>query len=70
MDRKYFFNKHACTWDNDKNSQDSDKINTIILPLLNLKRDDILLDIACGTGIFIESVKAKYKRYFDSFRDP
>ena len=61
MDRKDFFNKHACSWDNYKNSQDCIKINTIILPLLNLKTDDSLLDIACGTGILIESIKQKYK---------
>lgn len=61
MNRKDFFNKCACSWDNDKNELDLHKIKTAVIPLLDLKDDDTILDVACGTGIFIETLKEKYK---------
>ncbi|MDD5021964.1 MAG: methyltransferase domain-containing protein [Endomicrobiaceae bacterium] len=61
MTRKDFFNKCACSWDNDKNPLDAHKIKTTVIPLLDLKNNDVLLDVACGTGIFIETVKEKNK---------
>jgi len=61
LNRKDFFNKCACSWDNDKNELDLHKIKTAVIPLLDLKDDDTILDVACGTGIFIETLKEKYK---------
>jgi demethylmenaquinone methyltransferase/2-methoxy-6-polyprenyl-1,4-benzoquinol methylase len=61
LNRKDFFNKCACSWDNDKNKLDLHKIKTAVIPLLDLKDDDTILDVACGTGIFIETLKEKYK---------
>lgn len=61
MTRKEFFNSCACSWDNKKNPLDIYKIKKFILPLLNFKADDILLDIACGTGIFVQALKEENK---------
>jgi ubiquinone/menaquinone biosynthesis C-methylase UbiE len=61
LDRKDFFNKCASSWDTNENTLDLYKIKTTVIPLLDLKNNDILLDVACGTGIFIETLKEKNK---------
>ena len=58
MKRKDFFDSNAQTWDNDIYLKMTEKkIKNLIIPLLELKNDDKVIDIGSGTGILVPFIQ-------------
>lgn len=61
MKRKHFFNIHADTWDNNANPHKEKRITELLLPLLQLKENDTIIDIGSGTGILVPYLRKLIK---------
>ncbi len=59
MNRRDFFNINAESWDDNPDTLTTEKIKKTVLPILNIKKTDAVLDAACGTGILIQALKEK-----------
>ncbi|MFQ3675809.1 MAG: class I SAM-dependent methyltransferase [Endomicrobiia bacterium] len=57
MNRKQFFDMQAEKWDSYIDDKLIKRIEEKILPLLNIRKNDTVLDVGCGTGILLPYLK-------------
>ena len=62
QNRKQFFDMHAEKWDSYAPKDFIKKVEKVIIPKLNIKRSEKILDIGSGTGIILPLLRKKAGR--------